>query len=93
MSEANQDSFVLLGIKAYKKGLPRICNPLVGVSARAWVYGWNKEHGKCEGCERCIVGEEEMPELFSQYMKGWRMRNAESPMPVIFMEAKAIESQ
>ena len=89
VSEANQDSFVLLGTKAHEKGIDRIGNPFVGVSARAWAYGWNKGHGKCEGCEGCLAGTEEMPELFSQYMKGWRKMNAESLMPVVFIEASS----
>lgn len=75
-------ALIRVGMKAYHKGTNRVYNPLVGIPARAWTYGWNKEHGKCDGCERCLAGTPEMPELFSQYLKQWKKRNAKSNVPV-----------
>jgi hypothetical protein len=49
-------SAINAGISAYKKGKLRYENPWVGSKARLWTRGWNKAHGFCEGCPRCLTG-------------------------------------
>ena len=58
------------GSKADQAGKARIDNPFVAMRARAWTYGWDREHtknGACAGCERCIAGTKDPGTSF----KGW----------------------
>jgi len=58
------------GSQAMQAGTARIANPFVAMRARAWTYGWDREHtknGECQGCERCLAGTKDPGTSF----KGW----------------------
>ena len=44
------------GMEAHRKNVPRLLNPQLGHRGKSWVYGWNLEHGLCEGCPQCLSG-------------------------------------
>ena len=58
-AERDLRAAVRRGKSAARRGLERWCNPMTGVSARGWTYGWNVEHtkqGACAGCPQCLTG-------------------------------------
>ena len=69
------------GGPACRKQVPRWANPLQGTIARAWTWGWNREHGPCPQCALCLVGTPAMPDGFTTYYHAWFKRNAEREIP------------
>jgi hypothetical protein len=44
------------GMEDHRKGIPRYMNSQIGGRGKSWAYGWNLEHGLCEGCPQCRSG-------------------------------------
>ena len=59
------------GARAERRGDPRYYNPMIGTLARAWTYGYNRQHGECtvEDCARCLVGTAPTTEGLGEYLR------------------------